>query len=425
LARIHRQTLDGLRRRIEPVPPEVYWQYLLTHHHLVGDVQRQGELGLREALAQLQGFELPAGVWESKVLAPRVADYDPRQLDHLFLSGELVWGRLVTPRRDGEDGSGMAAMTRVMPMSLALREDLPWLLPAERPDVSAIATSGAGEVLNALRAKGALFFQDLKGLTGLLPSQLEEALRELAALGLVTSDTFAAVRAISGGAGRSRNVPRRYMPTKVHKAASPIGRWSLFPGPVEPLERAAQIDRWCRQLLSRYGVVFRDLLARETSAPPWHELVRVLRRLELRGDVRGGRFISGVGGEQFAQESAVARLRDLRDQPLSTDWAIISAGDPLNLTGLLPGVPRVPAMHKNALVIQAGRLVAAKISGRIELFGEIEASQQALIRKSLQVGRRVHAAAPPPSIPEPHVFAKSRGREPDHTELHSRRRFGF
>jgi ATP-dependent Lhr-like helicase len=265
LARIHRMTLDGLRRRIEPVPPEVYWQYLLGHHGLVGDVRRQGELGLREAIAQLQGFELPAGVWENKVLAPRLADYDPQWLDHLFLSGELVWGRLRPPKRDEESGQGMAAMTRSMPISLALREDLPWLLPPERADVASFAGGAAQEVLNALRVKGALFFQDLKSLTGLLPTQLEEALRELAALGLVSSDTFAAVRAIDGSANKTRAVMRRYAKTRVHRPSSPIGRWSLFPGSVDPAERDKQLDHWCRQLLARYGVVFRDLLLNRLS----------------------------------------------------------------------------------------------------------------------------------------------------------------
>ncbi len=428
LARIHRLTLDGLRRRIEPVAPEVYWEYLTIHHGLVGP-QREGEPALREAIGRLQGFELPAGVWEHKVLAPRVADYDPQLLDHLFLSGELVWGRLKPPSRDGEAGSGMAALTRGMPISIALREDLAWLLPAERPDVSPIAGSGAQEVLHVLRLKGALFFQDLKSLTGLLPSQLEEALRELAALGLVSSDTFAAVRAIDGGANRTKGLPRRYASqVKVHRPTSPIGRWSLFPGPVEPPEREAQLDRWCRQLLARYGVLFRDLLAREASAPPWWELVRVLRRMELRGEVRGGRFIAGVGGEQFGLESAVSKLRDLRDQPPSTDWAIVSAADPLNLTGIITTTERIGAMHKNALVIQRGRCVAAKVAGRIEFFAEVEPAQQLLIRKSLQIGRRVHAAPQLAAVgveeSEPH-FRRSNRSSPDDTQLHSRRRMGF
>jgi ATP-dependent Lhr-like helicase len=471
LARIHRLTLDGLRRRIEPVAPEVYWEYLTIHHGLVGARRAadrpHGEQALREAIGRLQGFELPAGAWEGKVLAPRVADYDPQLLDHLFLSGELVWGRLRPPLRDGEAGSGMAALTRSMPISLAHRDSLAWLLPVERPDVSAIARSGAQEVLHALRMKGALFFQDLKTLTGLLPSQLEEALRELAALGLVSSDTFAAVRAIEGGANRTRGLPRRYMSkVKVHRPTSPIGRWSLFPGPVDQSEREAQLDHWCRQLLARYGVVFRDLLARETAAPPWWELARVLRRMELRGEVRGGRFIARVGGEQFALESAVAKLRDLRDAGegsgfgvqgsgsahRESDWALVSAADPLNLTGIITTTERIPAMHKNALIIQRGRCVAAKVAGRIEFFAEVDPREQLLMRKSLQIGRRVTAApqlaapqlaapqlaapqlAAPPVEPEPAALGvepshalprRPRYQAPDDSQLHGRRRMGF
>jgi ATP-dependent Lhr-like helicase len=429
LARIHRLTLDGLRRRIEPVAAEVYWQYLLEHQHVAEKNRLQGDLGLREIVAQLEGFELPAGVWENKVLAARMQDYDPQWLDHLFLSGELVWGRLRPPKRDEKDGPGMAAMTRGMPMSLALREDLPWLLPDERTDVSNFAGSAGQEILNALQQRGALFFQDLKGLTGLLPTQLEEALCELAALGLVSSDTFAAVRAIDSGGKRPPASYRKYLKTKVHRTTSPIGRWSLFPGGsgsagASP-SRHDQIQRWCKLLLNRYGVLFRDLLARESAAPPWWELVACLRRMELRGEVRGGRFIAGVGGEQFALETAVSRLRDLRDAPPSNDWSLISAADPLNLAGVITAGPRIPAVHKNALVIQRGRCVAAKIAGRIEFLAEIDSSQQFLIRKSLQVGRRVHAAALP-SIPEPHFErASRRASAPDPMQLHSRRRLGL
>jgi ATP-dependent Lhr-like helicase len=426
LARIHRLTIDGLRRRIEPVPPEVYWHYLVEHHHLADDYRLQGALGLREAVAQLEGFELPAGVWEGKVLAARLVDYDPEWLDHLFLSGELVWGRLRPPRRDESDGPGMAALTRSMPITLALREDLPWLLPDERADVSAFAGGAAAEVLNALRARGALFFQDLKGLTSQLPSQLEEALRELAALGLVSSDTFAAVRAISGGAAaKSQQRLRRFAKMKVHRPASPVGRWSLFPGNLGSSDRQAQIERWCKLLLARYGVVFRDLLAREMAAPPWWELVRHLRRMELRGEVRGGRFIARVGGEQFALESAVSRLRDLRERPDTGEWVLVSAGDPVNLSGVITDGPRIPAMHKNALVIARGRCVAAKVAGRIDFLTEVDPAEQALIRKSLQVGRKIRRAAES-AVPQPHVFSRSSvKREPDPTRLQSRRRFGL
>jgi ATP-dependent Lhr-like helicase len=259
-----------------------------------------------------------------------------------------------------------------------------------------------------------------------LPTQLEEALRELAALGLVSSDTFAAVRAIDASGKRPPASYRRYLKAKVHRPASPIGRWSLFPGPTDVIDRQQQIDRWCRLLLNRYGVLFRDLLARESAAPAWWELARVLRRMELRGEVRGGRFIAGVGGEQFALESAVGRLRDLRDAAPTSDWSLISAADPLNLAGVITAGPRIPAMHKNALIVQRGRCVAAKVAGRIEFFAEVEAGEHLLMRKSLQVGRRIQVvpvAESASAVPSPHAF---RRRTPaDDTLLHSRRRFGL
>jgi ATP-dependent Lhr-like helicase len=332
----------------------------------------------------------------------------------------------------------MAALTRSMPISLALREDLAWLLPDDRADVSAFASGQAQDVLKKLEARGALFFQDLKGMTGLLPSQLEEALRELSALGLVSSDTFAAVRVISGRSSVTHARLRRFAKMKVHRPASPVGRWSLFPGaaatthhlPITHSEgtgdrgQGTRIDRWCRLLLNRYGVVFRDLLAREPAAPPWWELARVLRRMELRGEVRGGRFIARVGGEQFAVESAVTRLRDLRDGEGSTEWVLISAADPLNLSGVIGEGSRIPAMHKNALVLQNGRCVAAKVAGRIKFLADIDPAQQLLIRKSLQVGRKLRPAAIS-AVPEPHAFSFSRkSRAPDETRLNSRRRFG-
>jgi ATP-dependent Lhr-like helicase len=425
LARIHRQTLDGLRRRIEPVPPEVYWQWLVEQHHLLDGKQLHEEAGLREVLAQLEGFELPAGVWEQKVLAPRMADYDPQWLDHLFLSGELVWGRLRPPRRDSEDGGGMAALSRGMPISLVLRQDLPWLLPQERPDVTLAGSGKSQDLLGILRTRGALFFQDLRTLSGLLPAELEDALRELAALGLVSSDTFAAVRAIDGHGTPSRTLQRlkRFAKIKVHRPASPIGRWSVFPGALEPPERVRQLEHWCELLLRRYGVLFRELLAREPAAPPWWELARVLRRMELRGEVRGGRFIAGVGGEQFAIESAVSRLRDLRDGEPTHEWVLISAADPLNLSGVITAGPRIAAMHKNALVLQNGRCVAAKVAGRIEFLADVDAAQAMLMRKSLQVGRKVRVQSIREDAQTDRMPAAR--KPPDQRQLDSRRRFGM
>jgi ATP-dependent Lhr-like helicase len=420
LARIHRMTLDGLRRKIEPVPPEVYLDFLVRRHGLLPGHERRESLGVREAAMQLQGFELPAGAWEEKVLAPRIADYDPQWLDALFLSGELAWGRLRPPKRDEKDGPGMAALNRTMPIALALRDDLPWLLPAERQSLESFASSAAREVLNVLDLRGALFYREIANLTGLLPTQLEDALRELAALGLVSSDTFAAVRHITTG---PKKTIRRPGIRSMHSVASPVGRWSRFPGAIDLPERETALERWCRQLLSRYGVVFRDLLTREPAAPQWYELVRVLRRMELRGEVRGGRFIAQVAGEQFALEAVVSQLRELRDQAPVSNWAIVCAADPVNLCGILTAGNRIPATNKNYLILQDGRCVAAKVAGRIEFFAQVAPEVEAAMRRALQYGRRV-TSNKDPSL---HRFQPRTAavKLPDETELNSRRRFGW
>ena len=419
LARIHRMTLDGLRRKIEPVPPEVYLDFLVRRHGLMPGHERRESLGVREAVAMLQGFELAAGAWEDKVLAPRVADYDPQWLDALFLSGELAWGRLRPPKRDEKDGPGMAALNRTMPIALALRDDLPWLLPRERPSLDAFASSAGREVLGVLDARGALFYREIAALTGLLPTQLEEALRELAALGLVSSDTFAAVRHITAG---QKKTIRRHGVRSMHSVASPVGRWSRFPGHVDPPASDEAVDRWCKELLSRYGVVFRDLLAREPAAPPWYELVRALRRMELRGDVRGGRFIAQVAGEQFAQESVVSQLRELRDQPPDENWALVCAADPVNLCGILTSGPRITATGRNYLVLQGGRCVATKIGGRIEFHADLPAEVQLLMRRALQAGRRIISNQDPSLRFLPRTAPV---KLPSDQDLNSRRRFGW
>jgi ATP-dependent Lhr-like helicase len=386
LARIHRLTLDGLRRRIQPVAPEVYLEYLAKRHGLLRDRGPVSEQRVREVVAQLQGFELPAGAWEEYILAPRIADYDPQALDQLFLSGELVWGRLCPPKRDTEDGPALAAITRTIPVSLVYRQDLGWLLPEDRPPGEPFAGANAKEVLNCLERRGALFFAELKSLSGLLGGHVEDALRQLAALGLVTSDTFAAIRSLTRGA---KPVGRRRPPTKLHGHSAPVGRWSRFPGIYDKLERDEIANRWANLLLNRYGVVFRDLLMRESAAPTWFEIVRVLRRMELRGEVRGGRFISGVAGEQFALESAVNDLRELRDKPgQADDWIVVNGADPVNLSGIVTAGPRIAATHKNAAIYHRGRCLAAKVAGRIDFFGEVEPEVQLRMRKALQVGRK-------------------------------------
>ena len=383
LARIHRLTLEGLRQRIKPVSPDDYMRYLIRRHRVGRDAKWGGAVGVREAVGQLQGFEMPAGAWESRILALRCDEYDPQWLDQLFLSGDVTWGRLRTPKRDETKGNANAAITRAMPISLMLRNDLAWLVGEEREADSAGLGSYAQQTLEALQSHGALFTQELKAATGLLPGHLEDALRELAALGLVSSDAFAAVRAIAGNASGRRPGRRR----TASGMALPAGRWSRFPGPLEQPTNDERLGQWARQLLRRYGVLFRDLLARENAAPPWHELVRVLRRLELQGEIRGGRFVSGVGGEQFAEENAISELRAIRETAEDGSWFVLSAADPLNLAGVLFPGARVTASQKNYLILQAGRCVAAKQSGQIEFFAEVDRETEAAMRRALQTGR--------------------------------------
>lgn len=399
LARIHRQTLDGLRRQIKPVEPGLFWRFLLAWQR-VDEPSWGGPVGAREALAQLQGFEMPAGAWEQRVLAARMADYDPAWLDQLFMSGEAVWGRLRPPVRNGDDAPTMANLTRTVPISLALREDLPWLLPEEREaSLEGIRTAGQ-QVIEALVARGALFFNEIMRLTDLLPSQVEDALRELAALGVVTSDAFAAVRKIvEGDKKNGRQSSSRHMPPRrMHNYGAPIGRWSLFPGHVDPPQREEYLDRWCRQLLARYGVLFRELLTRETAAPAWHELVPVLRKMEMRGEIRGGRFVSNVGGEQYALPAAVDMLRKRRDEPADEKHTIISAADPLNLAGILTPGARIPATHKNALALRDGQVIATLIAGDVEYLQPLDDTQKWELRGALVRGGRPkrHSAAESP-----------------------------
>ncbi|MDP6447423.1 MAG: DEAD/DEAH box helicase, partial [Pirellulaceae bacterium] len=389
LARIHRMTLDGLRRRIQPVTPEQFMRFLVDHHHLRQDAQWRFAAGAREAIGQLQGFEAPAAAWENELLAARVENYEPQWLDQLFLGGEAVWGRLRPPQRD-ESRSNAAPMTRVMPMCLALREHLSWLLPPQREPTTTKLSGSAEDVLNALSEHGALFAQDLKAVTELLPGHLDEALRELTSYGRITSDGFAAIRALLVANHRTGRHRRRH--ETVSTMSAPAGRWSLFPGPTAPIEHDEYLRKWCRLLLRRYGVVFRDLLGRESTAPPWRELVPQFRRLELRGEIRGGRFISGVSGEQFAEEAAVERLREVRDRDPENEWIVLSAADPLNLFGVITPGGRLPALYKNRFLLINGELAATLQSGKLELFIDADPATTWEIHQALLQGRRREAS---------------------------------
>ena len=381
LARIHRLTLDGLRRQVQPVKLDAFFRFVLARHAVKQGEHASGAEALGRVIASLQGFETPAGAWERDILPQRLKDYDPQWLDELFHRGEVIWGRL-QPRKVREKKRNGQVLTRVAPISLMRRADLAWLLPTERQVSVEGASSNAQVTYEALVNYGALFFSELLAASQLLPSQLEEALGELATLGLVTADGFGAIRSIASKRKQSRGHHARAVRSARRRmqASSQGGRWSRFPPFIPPVDHDLRIERWAWQLLERYGVMFRDLLARESCAPAWRDLAAVYRRLEARGEIRGGRFIGGVAGEQFALASSVDQLRKTRDEQGEECWRMISAADPLNLIGVVTEGARVPATVGNRLLFVNGEPTASRESGQVRWLREVdkEAKQRAL-----------------------------------------------
>ena len=285
-----------------------------------------------QIVRQLQGFEIPASAWESEILRRRVAEYSPENLDELCLSGEVVWARL-SPHAALSDPDRHVRPTRIAPISFFLREDADWLVHPDFGTVEPTSLSHAArEVYDALSGRGASFFGDLVRATRRLPSEVEDALWELTAGGLVTADGFENLRALidpKRRRGEGRGSTRRPR----HAA----GRWALVSRAVTPPAADERTRRHAEQLLLRWGVLFRDLLARETAAPPWRDLLPILRRMEAKGEIRGGRFVSGFTGEQYARPEAIDLLRAVRRSE-APGMVEVAPADPLNLVGIiLPG----------------------------------------------------------------------------------------
>ena len=383
LARIHRLTLGALRREIEPVTRALFMRWLLRWQHLAPGTQVNADRGILEVIRQLQGFEAPANAWESQILARRVADYDPLILDQLCLTGEVGWGRL-SPHPATllltEDSTALPSLParRVTPSSVApitffVREESDWMMPRHAPlaEMSRSLSEAARQVLEYVRQRGASFFADIVRGTGRLKAEVETALWELVAAGLFTADGFDNLRALidpkrRSGQGRGRKARPR------HSA----GRWSLlFPG--ETTDRSKALEAICRVLLERYGVVFRELTVREEFPVKWRELLITFRRLEDRGEVRGGRFVDGFVGEQFALPSALESLRAVRHAdvgahrhaPLEPEILTLSAADPLNLVGIIVPGERVPAISGKTIALRDGVSVTEQPSMPIASLG--------------------------------------------------------
>jgi ATP-dependent Lhr-like helicase len=340
-------------------------------------------------IEQLEGFEAPAGHWERYILPARLESYDPTWLDALTFFGRAAWGRLRPLSINGGKGNGqiaqgrpMKALTRSTPIALMLRDHVPWLLSVaeENADVAADRRLGgnARAAYEAFLQHGALFPAQLGSLLQLMPSQVEDALGELAAAGLVTSDGYPALRTLLGvKARRGRRGRRRPAPLPPHDSAalpassgthgSSAGRWTLVrSGLTPPVAAEERTEQWCRLLVRRYGVMFRDLLAGESAAPSWHELVRTYRRLEARGELRGGRFVAGVAGEQYAMAEVIPVLRSAVDDPEEKPL-IMPATDPLNFTGRIGSAARVPALPGQSIVIVHGAVQAREAAVRDSL----------------------------------------------------------
>jgi ATP-dependent Lhr-like helicase len=355
LARIHRLTVATLRKQIEPVKAAQFMRWLLRWQHVAPESQMQGERATLEVLRQLQGFEIPANAWERQVLARRIADYDPKWLDQLCLTGAVGWGRLSphpatieSANANGEKSKRRVIPTSVAPITFFVREDADWMTPHDSIAGAQGLSEVARQVLEYLRQRGASFFADIVRATGKLKAEIETGLWELVAGGVVTADGFDNLRALidpkrRAGQGSGRTTRPRHS----------SGRWAILHTD-SAVERDRVVEATCWMMLKRYGVVFRDLLVRESNLPKWRELQIAFRRLEARGEIRGGRFVDGFLGEQFALAVAVESLRATRKLPPSGEVVTISAADPLNLVGVIVPGERVPAISGRTVSYRDG-----------------------------------------------------------------------
>jgi ATP-dependent helicase Lhr and Lhr-like helicase len=373
LARIHRLTVATLRKQIKPVTAAQFMRWLLRWQHVAAGALVQGERATLDVLRQLQGFEIPANAWERQILGRRVADYDPKWLDQLCLTGAVGWGRLSPHPATLDDtaaGKRRVIPTSVAPITFFIREEADWMT-SHRPEVEPSEARGLSEsarqVLDFLRQRGASFFADIVRGTGRLKAEVETGLWELVAGGLITADGFDNLRSLidpkrRAGQGNGRTARPRHS----------TGRWALLYTD-QAADRNRAVEATCWMLLKRYGIVFRDLLARETNLPKWRELQMAFRRLEDRGEIRGGRFVDGFLGEQFALPVAVESLRATRKMPLSGETIVLSAADPLNLVGILLPGERVPAISGRTVIFQDGVAVQDAVAAdaqRLTAMGE-------------------------------------------------------
>ncbi len=382
LARIHRYTLNRLRAEIEPVSPADFMRFLFRWQHVETSSRLTGLDGLREVLSVLDGYELAAGAWERAVLPARLDRYDPSMLDMICLAGEAGWARLSPAFVPGSPAA--PSLVPATPVALFLREHASAWRTLRISEGEPALGETARNVLSVLRSRGASFFADLAPVCGLDADQLRQAIGALVACGLVTSDGFSGLRALVWAA--------RGRPAQHERRSSFAGRWTAIAsgGDALPRDEAVELQAWC--LLRRYGVVFRRLLTRETNTATWRELARVYRRLEARGEIRSGRFVTGMSGEQFALPDAVERLREVRRIQADSELVTVSAADPLNLTGIVTAGERIRTAGRNRIVYRDGAPLAVVEGGVVRELAPIDPRIAADVSRALRA-RRVPAFA--------------------------------
>jgi ATP-dependent Lhr-like helicase len=394
LARIHSYTLNRLRQEIEPVASSDFIRFLLAWQKVAPDHQMEGPESLKAIIEQLEGVEAPAAAWEGELLPARMVEYDPAWLDALCLSGEVVWARLTPLTRSAVDngertrGSGPVRNT---PIALLRRKNFAlWSAVFPQPTPASISefSTTTQMVYDYLNTRGASFFTDIVENTKLLRSQVEEALAELVANGVVVSDSFAGLRALlTPGSRKTQAAARRKHRQPVYEMAS-AGRWSMLHRTVQPdVNDQSLTEAVAWALLKRYGVVFKRLLEREGMSLPWRVLLRFYHRLEARGEIRGGRFVAGISGEQFALPEAIGMLRAIRRAGAQDSLISVSAADPLNLVGIIIPGPRITAHTSNRILYQDGAPIASFESGETHFLVELSRAMEwkakaALMRKA-------------------------------------------
>ena len=377
LARIHHLTISRLRAEIEPVSAQDFLRFLLAWQKVTPDARMEGPQALLIVAGQLEGFEAPAGAWESEILAARLSNYDPVWLDEQCRAGRLTWARLSTPSERGkEERSKAPAPLRSTPITLLSRRHAACWTSLLPDGASKELSSRAEAIATFLQANGASFFDELTEGTGLLRSEAEQALAELAAAGIVNCDSFAGLRALL--------VPmshRTHAGQKRRRGASftmeNAGRWAFAHRSRMPRARHGEaVEHAARCLLLRYGVVSLRVIAREAAwLPPWRDLLSIYRKLEARGEIRGGRFVAGLAGEQYALPEAIKELREIRRRPLNGELISLSGADPLNLVGILtPGV-KLPALTASRLLCRDGLPIATLSGGEVQFLETLDAER--------------------------------------------------